>query len=135
MARKEKYPNTFGPRCRSLIDGIENLELFLDDEDMYNLHDSEITSLHWDKDNCTLDVSVQVIGSSYYVEGYDSFLDLHFDHVISLHVIYDNCGYIDDFSIKRERSWLTVIFGCEEVEVTCSHLTIDPPRFVAKTLK
>lgn len=135
MARKEKYPNTLGPRCRSLIDGIENLELFLGDEDMYNLHDSEITTLHWDKDNCALDVSVQVIGSSYSVDWCDSFLDFHFDHVISLHVRYDDYGYIDDFSIKRERRWITAIFNCEDVEVTSSHLTIDPPRFVAKESK
>jgi len=40
-----------------MINGNENLELFLVDNDLWMYHDSEIRNIHWDDKKRTLDVS------------------------------------------------------------------------------
>ena len=40
-----------------MINGNENLELFLVDDDLWIYHDSEIRNIHWDDKKRTLDVS------------------------------------------------------------------------------
>ena len=45
-----KYSKTIRDGAEKLIDGIENIEMFLGDDDDWNFHDSEIYSFHWDRD-------------------------------------------------------------------------------------
>lgn len=52
-----KYNKTIINGAEKLIDGIENIEMFLDDNDEWNFHDSEIRSFYWDRAKKTFSVT------------------------------------------------------------------------------
>lgn len=47
-----------------LIEGIENMELFLTEDDKWQFHDSDIHDIHWNNQNRTLDLTIEPIGFS-----------------------------------------------------------------------
>lgn len=60
-----KYNKTIMNGAEKLIDGIENIEMFLDDNDDWNFHDSEIYSFHWDRDKREFVASIELIGCAF----------------------------------------------------------------------
>lgn len=86
-----KYNNTIKNSAEKLIDGIEYIEMFLDDEDAWNFHDSEIYSFHYDRDSETFTVTVDLMGCDFSkLEDFDYestvLLDLHFEGCINIHM-------------------------------------------------
>ncbi|GCB35200.1 hypothetical protein [Bacteroides faecalis] len=86
-----KYHKTIKNGSEKLIDGIENIEMFLDDNNDWNFHDSEIHSFHWDRDTKTFTVSVELIGCGFpELEGWDGdapvILDFHFEGCVEVHM-------------------------------------------------
>lgn len=59
-----KYNKTIMNGAEKLIDGIENIEMFLDDNDEWNFHDSEIRSFYWDRAKKTFSVTRRSNSSS-----------------------------------------------------------------------
>ena len=41
-----------------MINGIENIEVFLEENDQWQFHDSDIKNIHWDDMERRLDVTV-----------------------------------------------------------------------------
>nr|WP_321372926.1 hypothetical protein [uncultured Bacteroides sp.] len=80
-----KYSRTIRNSSEKLIDGIENIEMFLGEEDNWNFHDSEIRSFHWDSVEKRATVTVLPIGLTPDIEGWssetDTLLDMHFEDV------------------------------------------------------
>ncbi len=81
-----KYNRTIMNGAEKLIDGIENIEMFLGDDDAWNFHDYEIYSFNWDRYTKTLTVTVEPIGFLPDIEGWDGkstiLLDFHFEGCI-----------------------------------------------------
>lgn len=86
-----KYCNTIKNGAEILIDGIENIEIFLDDKEEWNFHDSEIASFWWDKTKKSFIVTIELYGSDYHnIEWCDNksavLLDFLFEDCIEIHM-------------------------------------------------
>jgi hypothetical protein len=128
-----KYNKTFVDGAETLINGIENIELFLDDEDQWNFHDSQVYSFHWDGVKEELTITIIPIGYCVKIEqdkdGLMPLIDLHFEQVDQLCLNFYLPEYIHEISIAKDRSWLDCyIDGI--AHIVCSSITADKPRFV-----
>ena len=74
-----------------IIDGIENIKMFLDDNDAWNFHNSKIRSFYWDRAKRTFSVTIKPFGCDYPdIEGFDKdssmLLDFYFVDVAEVHM-------------------------------------------------
>lgn len=138
-----KYNKTIMNGAEKLIDGIENIEMFLDDNDDWNFHDSEIYSFHWDRDKREFIVSVELFGCGIPDNiGWDRnssvILDFHFVDCLNLHMPeMDMYGapYILEIEISKSKEWLECWFNGYPIRVTCDRLRVDKPRIIKKDVK
>lgn len=135
-----KYNRTITNGAEELIDGIENIEMFLGDDDNWNFHDSEIRSFNWDRDKKEFVVSVELIGCAFpKIEGWDGdapvILDFHFKDCIEIHMPnVDMWGapYIFEIEISRSRDMIECWFDGYTIRITSHRLRVDKPRIINK---
>ncbi|MBR5956840.1 MAG: hypothetical protein IKZ99_00590 [Salinivirgaceae bacterium] len=130
-----KYNRTIRDGAEALIDGIENIEMFLGDEDHWNFHDSSIRSFHWDNETGEFTVTVEPIGYGCFKGEIDKdlqpLLDFHFEDCVEIKMDVEVIGaYINDIKISRDRDYLECCFNGICVGVACRRLRVDKPRFV-----
>lgn len=134
-----KYKNTIKGGAEKLIDGIENIEMFLDEEDHWNFHDSEIESFGWDVKTQTFTVTVNLIGCRFpeslgiIDKTKDVLLDLHFVGFPTLtmnQVELNSWQYITEIEITNVRKFLECWFNGYAIKVASERLIVDKPRVV-----
>ena len=131
-----KSANMIDDGAAKIITGIENIEIFLEDDDQWQFHDSGIRDIHWDDKERQLDVTVCptfCVGIDYDYKTLEPRLDFHFTGVISLNFEFHDYGYVDEISIKKKKNgFLDTWFECYTLHVTSRGLTVDKPRFVPR---
>lgn len=135
-----KYNKTIKNGAERLIDGIENIEMFLGEEDAWNFHDSEIHSIQWDRDSKTFSVTIDLIGCDFsQLEGYNYhdnvLLEFHFTKVAEVHMPHVdmwNCEYIYEIEISKDRNWLECWFNGFCMRVVSERLRVEKPRIIKK---
>ncbi len=130
-----KSANMIEEAAVRMINGIENIEVFLEENDQWQFHDSDIKAIHWDDMEHRLDVTVCPTfckGIEYDHRNLDPQLDFHFTDVANLKVDYNGCGCIDEISIKELNGFLDTWFDCYMLHVTSKGLIVDKPRFVPR---
>ena len=133
-----KSANMINDAAVRMISGIENIEVFLEENDQWQFHDSDIKTIHWDDMERRLDVTVcptVCIGIDYDHENLEPRLDFHFTGVVCLKVDFNNCGYIDEISIKELNGFLDTWFDCYMLHVTSKGLIVDKLRFMPREQK
>ena len=119
-----------------MITGIENIEIFLEENDQWQFHDSGISDIHWDDKVRRLDVTVSptfCVGIDYDYNTLEPRLDFHFTDVVSVNLDYNGFGYVDEISIKKlSNGFLETWFDCYTRHVFSSGLIVDKPRFVPR---
>ena len=135
-----KYNKTIMNGAEKLIDGIENIEMFLGDDDAWNFYDSEIYSFHYDRDTKTFTVTVDLIGCDFSkLEDFDYestvLLDLHFVGCIDIHMpnVDFMCPYIYEIEISKNHKLIECWFNGYPIRVTSKRLQVDKPRIIKKT--
>lgn len=135
MKNIRKSANVITDDAVKFVTGIENIEVFLEENDEWQFHDSEVLSIHWDEKHLVLDITVIPIGFGTKFEyGYKTqvpMLDFHFNNVVEYKCEYYAHGYIDEISIKKENGYLVTRFDCYTIEVVSGGLTIDKPRITS----
>lgn len=131
-----KSSNMIDEGAAKMIIGIENIEVFLEENDQWQFHDSDISEIHWDDKERQLDVTVSptfCVGIDYDYNILEPRLDFHFTGVISLNFEFNECGYVDEISIKKiSNGFLDTWFECYMLNVTSRGLIVDKPRFVPR---
>lgn len=130
-----KYNSTIRGGAEALIDGIENIEMFLDDEDAWNFHDSEINSFYWDNEKKVMTVTVEPIGYGADIEGDAKdkrpLLSFHFEDCIDVEMHMNNVyEHIYEIEISRFKQFIECWFNGVGIRVTSRSLRVDKPRFV-----
>ena len=118
-----------------MITGIENIELFLEENDKWQFHFSGISDIHWDDKERRLDVSVHptyCVGMKYDWKLEAPVLDLHFIGVRDFKLDYIDGGYVDEISMKVCGGFLDTWFDCYMLHVTSKSLVADKPRIVPR---
>ncbi len=130
-----KSANMIDDAAVGMITGIENIEIFLEENDQWQFHDSNISDIHWDDKERRLDITVcptVCIGIDYDRKTMEPRLDFHFTGVYSVKLDFDSCGYVDEISIKGDKGFLDTWFDCYTLNITSSGLIVDKPRFVPR---
>lgn len=130
-----KSANMITDDAVKMITGIENIEVFLEENDEWQFHDSEISYIHWDDKERLLDVSVKptyCVGIEYDHKKFEPILDFHFTGVRDYKLDYNEGGYVDEISIKECAGFLDTWFDCYMLHITSRGLIIDEPRFVQR---
>lgn len=117
-----------------LIEGIENMELFLTENDQWQFHDSDIRDIHWNNQNRTLDLTIEPIGFSADVpwdrKTMTALLDFHYEGVGELELNCFGFCYIYELEINMKNGYLDCIFDSYILKILAKKLTIDKPRLV-----
>lgn len=133
MKSKYKYYKTIKNGAEKYIDGIENIEMFLGEDDDWNFHDSEIRDVVWDVMNHEMTVTVEPIGYFPNIEGeardLAPLLDFHFENVINVKMDY-NGERIYSIAFSIYNKWLECWFNGCCIRVTGERVRVDKPRFV-----
>lgn len=129
VAKKRSSCNVVSDDALEMVNGIENLEFFLEEDDQWRFHDSLISDIKWDFDNKTVDLSVIVYGYStveYPEKGY-YVLDFHFLDVVCVDYQKGD-DYIYNLDIDTEYGNLTCEFDTFFLKVVSKKLIVDAPR-------
>lgn len=117
-----------------LIEGIENMELFLTEDDKWQFHDSDIRDIHWNNQNRTLDLTIEPIGFSADVpwdrKTTTALFDFHYEGVGELELNCFGFCYIYELEINMKNGYLDCIFDSYILKILAKKLTIDKPRLV-----
>lgn len=135
MISMRKSANMIEDAAVKMITGIENIEVFLEEKDEWQFHDSEISYIHWEDKERRLDVSVKptyCVGIEYDHKKVEPELVLHFIEVRDYKLDNNEGGYVDEISIKEFNGFLDTWFDCYMLHVTSRSLTVDKPRFVPR---
>ena len=123
-------------RVLGMIDGVENLEMFLEENDEWQFHDSEIRNIHWNDKSRSLEVTIEPFGYSAKIEGRSKdkiiLLDFHFTGVESINLDFNSYGFIFELEITYKYGFIDCIFDSYCMEVVAKCLSIEKPRFVEK---
>ncbi len=129
-----KYNKTIIVGAEKLIDGIEMIEMFLDDDDDWNFHDSEIKSFLWNAQERTVIVSIEPIGYAPDIDGLEDgkipLLDFHFLNVFEVHMDLYVDNFINEIEISNKRGYLQCWFNGYGINIISERLRVEPPRFV-----
>lgn len=132
---KEKTSNIVtDERAFELITGIENMEIFLTENDEWQFHDSDIRDIHWNNQSRTLDLTIEPIGFCADVP-WDrkittALLDFHYEGVEEFDLNCLGVCYIFELEIKMKNGYLESIFDSYMLTILAKKLTIDKPRFI-----
>ena len=132
---KRKSSNIFKDEgAYKLIEGTENMELFLTEDDKWQFHDSDIRDIHWNNQNRTLDLTIEPIGFSADVpwdrKTTTALLDFHYEGVGELELNCFGFCYIYELEINMKNGYLDCIFDSYILKILAKKLTIDKPRLV-----
>lgn len=129
-----KYDRTIKDGAEKLIDGIENLEMFLEDNERF--HDCGIYSFCWDNESGDLIITVEALTHRFFAGEYGNMLpllDFHFEHPIEVKMDMDpGIAIIDEMEISKSKynEFLVCEFGQVCISITSHRLRVDKPRFV-----
>jgi hypothetical protein len=116
-----------------MVTGIENIEIFLEDNDEWQFHFSKVTEIHWNSERRALDVTINspcCVGIEYDRKKVEVFLDFHFIDVVDLKWEYAQDDYADEISMKELSGFLETWFDFITLRVTSKGVVVDKPRFV-----
>ena len=117
-----------------LIEGIENMELFLTENDEWQFHDSDICDIHWNNQSRTLDLTIEPVGFSANVpwdrKTTTALLDFHYEGVEEFDLNCFGFCYIFELEINMKNGYLESIFDSYMLNILAKKLTIDKPRFI-----
>lgn len=119
------------------IDGIENIEIFLDEQGDWNFHDSELKSFSYDNDEQQFTITIEPIGFEPTIEGLDEsnivLLDFHFEGVIEIEMscLTETDIFEMEFSVYN-KEWLNCWFDNCGIRIMSQRVRVDKPRFVQK---
>ena len=116
-----------------MVTGIENIEIFLEDNDEWQFHFSKVTEIHWNSERRALDVAINppcCVGIEYDRKKVEVFLDFHFIEVIDLKWEYTQDDYADEISMKELNGFLETWFDFITLRVTSKGVVVDKPIFV-----
>jgi hypothetical protein len=129
-----KYNRTFQNGAEKFANGIENVEMFLDDDNGWSFHDSQLYSFHWDEHPLEFTVTVMPQG---YLHNKDNsrsnmmaLLDFHFIDVDEVKMQLTPPYYIDGIEFTQEGKGIECWIGGYGIYIHCRSVTVDPPRFV-----
>lgn len=129
-----KYHNTILDGSEKLIEGIENIEMFLGEDDNWNFHDSEIRAFSWDDDKKVLTITIEPIGCTCgnpeWLACEKALLDFHFEDVFDIQMNMTIPNYINEMEIRKFRHGLECRIKGYQITVTCGSLRVDKPRFI-----
>lgn len=117
-----------------LIEGIENMELFLTENDEWQFHDSDIRDIHWNNQNRTLDLTIEPIGFCADVpwdrKTTTALLDFHYEGVEEFDLNCFGFCYIFELEINMKNGYLDCIFDAYILKILAKKLTINKPRLI-----
>ena len=128
-----KSANMITDDAVKMITGIENIEIFLEDNDEWQFHFSKVTEILWNSERRALDVAINppcCVGIEYDRKKVEVFLDFHFIEVIDLKWEYTQDDYADEISMKELNGFLETWFDFITLRVTSKGVVVDKPRFV-----
>lgn len=128
-----KSANMITDDAVKFVTGIENIEVFLEENDKWQFHFSKVTEIHWNSEKSLLDVTIKptcCIGIEYDRKKAEVFLDFHFTDVIDLKWDYTQEDYADEISMKEYNGFLETWFDHITLNITSRGVTVDKPRFM-----
>ena len=128
-----KSANMITDDAVKMVTGIENIEIFLEDNDEWQFHFSKVTEIHWNSERRALDVAINppcCVGIEYDRKKVEVFLDFHFIEVIDLKWEYTQDDYADEISMKELNGFLETWFDFITLRVPSKGVVVDKPRFV-----
>ena len=127
-----KYNRTIRDGAEALIDGIENIEMFLEDNETF--HDCGIHSFSWDSETKELTLTIEPLTYRFFAGEYGNMLpllDFHFEHCISIETYMETgIAIIDEMIISKYNTFLKCDFGQVCISIKSIRLRVDKPRFV-----
>ena len=127
-----KSANVITDDAVKFVTGIENIEVFLEENDEWQFHYSKVTEIHWNSEKRQLDVTINppcCVGIEYDRKKVEVFLDFHFTDVIDLKWEYTQEDYAYDISMKEINGFLETWFAFITLDITSKGVTVDKPRF------
>ena len=127
-----KSANVITDNAVKFVTGIENIEVFLEENDEWQFHNSKVTEIHWNSEKRQLDVTINppcCVGIEYDRKKVEVFLDFHFTDVIDLKWEYTQEDYAYDISMKEFNGFLETWFAFITLDITSKGVTVDKPRF------
>ena len=112
---------------------IENIEVFLKENDEWQFHFSKVTDIHWNSEKRQLDVTINppcCVGIEYDRKKVEVFLDFHFTDVIDLKWEYTQEDFADEISMKEFYGFLETWFDFITLKITSKGVIVDKPRFM-----
>ena len=128
-----KSVNVITDDAVKFITGIENIEVFLKENDEWQFHFSKVTENHWNSEKRQFDVTINppcCVGIEYDQKKEDVFLDFHFTDIIDLKWEYTQDDFADEISIKEFHGFLETWFDFITLNITSKGVIVDKPRFV-----
>ena len=114
------------------VTGIENIEVFLEENDEWQFHFSKVTEIHRKSEKRQLDVTINhpcCVGIEYDRKKVEVFLDFHFTDVIDLKWEYTQDDFADEISMKEFHGFLETWFVFITLNITSKGVMVDKPRF------
>ena len=127
-----KSANMITDDAVKFITGIENIEVFLEENAEWQFHFSQVTEIHWNSEKRQLDVTVNppcCVGIEYDRKKVEVFLDFHFTDVIDLKWEYTQDDFADEISMKEFHGFLETWFDFIKLNITSKGVIVDKPRF------
>lgn len=132
MKNIRKSANMITDDAVKFVTGIENIEVFLKENDEWQFHFSKVTEIHWYSEKRRLDVTINTPcceGIEYDRKKVEVFLDFHFTDVIDLKWEYTQEDFADEISMKEFHGFLETWFDFITLRITSKGVIVDKPRF------
>lgn len=127
-----KYNRTIRDGAEKLIDGIENIEMFLEDNETF--HDCGIHSFSWNSETKELTLTIEPLTYRFFAGEYGNMLpllDFHFVNCLSIETYMETgIAIIDEMVISKGNNYLQCELGQVCITIQSIRLRVDKPRFV-----